>query len=236
MENEQVKKKNTSNGKKFNIKSYLRDFFVFVDKKLLKTTGILFVVAILLIAVSFKPIVTVAIAGECEGGCTDSVTLISNYWSNLKMLLLTICAGIAPYFYISILGFIGYLYQIVSSVANLVKDYGYAIGIGLGIVPLLLNMFSICLATALGIYICKHMTLSYRASSAKNMNMTQFRIKLYEVLRKEEKAKALTKVREDKIEKIESKKEKLKYIQILNTVIVLGAIQFISALIQEIIL
>lgn len=231
-----VNVKKQDKGKKYTVKSYIREFLLFVDKKLLKTIGVLFVIAILLIAVSFKFTVTDVLAQDCQGTCRDGVTILSSFSSQIQILFITAFAGIAPYLYAPIIGFIGYVLQEVSKLAYIIKGYGYLAGIGLGIIPLILNILVICIITALGIYICKNNTLGHKISNLKNMNMLEFKIKLYETAGKDEKAKELTKTRDEKIKKLEDKKEKINYLQILNVAIVVCIVQFISVLIQEIII
>lgn len=239
MRRENVEKKQTKKTKKeqkITVKSYLRDFLLFVDKNLLKTVGILFVVAILLTAVSLKPIVTDILSLECEGTCRDGVGILSEYGSKMQVLLVTAFAGIVPYIFAPVVGFIGYVLSEVSSFAYIIKGYGYAAGIAMGIVPMIINLLIICIVAALGIYICRTVTVGYKISSVKNMNFTNFRIKLYEVLQNEKKVKEFTEKRDKKLAKLQDKKEKINYLQILNVAIIVSILQFISVLVQEIIL
>lgn len=235
-ENVKAKTKTKSKDKKFSVKAYIRDFLLFVDKELIKTTGILLVVAILLIAISLSSIVSMNVAKDCEGTCRDGVTFLSEYGSRLQVLLITAISGIVPYIFAPVVGFIGGILAEVSNLSFVIKGYGYLAGIGLGIVPLILNVVVVCIVTALGIYICRTITVGYKISSVKNMNFTNFRIRFYEAIQNEEKAKALTKARDEKINKLQNKKEKINYLQILNVTIVVCIIQFIAVLIQEIIL
>jgi len=228
--------KETKNVKKFSLKSYIRDFLIFVDKKLLKTTGILLVISILLIAISLSTTIAAILPQECEGTCNDSATILSSFGSQMQLLFIIALAGVVPYIYAPIVGFIGYVLQEVSKLAYTIKGYGYLAGIGLGIVPLIINVLVICVITALAIYICNNITIGYRISSLKNMNMLNFRIKIYEVIKKDSKIEQLTKKRDDKIAKLQAKKEKINYLQVLNVFFVISIVQFISVLIQEIIL
>lgn len=220
----------------FSLKKYLRDFLLFVDKELVKTFKILLIIALLLIAISMKFAITSAAANECEGTCLDNITLWSNYSSNIQVIGVAIIAGIVPYIYAPILGFVGILFNEVSRVAYLIKGYGYFGGIGLGIVPLILNIVIICIAVSLGMYICRTVTVGYKISNLNNMNFTNFRIRLYDVLKKQDKVEYLTKKKEKKINKLEKGKEKLNYLQILNMFILVCIVQFISSLIQSILL
>jgi len=219
---------------KGNIKSYLRDFLLFVDKNILKTTGILVVVAIFIVALTVQPLLKDTLTIACEGACRDGITLLSEYGLKLQVLLITGVAGVVPYIYAPILGFVGYIINEVSGFTFIIKGYGYSLGTILGILPLILNILTICIVTALGIYMCRTLTVGYKIASLRNMNFTNFRIKLYEVLQNEEKVKKLTEKKEAKIEKLQITRGKLNYLQILNVSIFACILQFISVLIQQI--
>lgn len=232
-----MEKRQTNKTKKENksIKTYLRDFLLFLDKKLLKTIKILLVIAILIIALTLTTYISNAMKDTCVGLCRDEgVTLISEYVSKLKVLIVTAVAGIVPYIFAPVIGFIGYNLSIVSEIAYIIKGMGYVKGILLVIIPTILNVVTISLITALGIYICKTVMVGYRISSVNNMNFLNFRIKLYEGIGNEEKQKKLTEKKEAKLKKLEAKHEKLNYLQIVNVLAVSAVLQFVSTLIQEI--
>lgn len=234
-----MRKENTNkkvNKKNSNFKAYIRNFLLFVDKKLIKTMGVLFVIAVLLIAISITAVTDAVAMQECAGTCSDNTTILQEYWSKFKILFITGVAGIVPYVYAPVIGFAGYLFEELVSIAYIIKGYGYLAGIGLGIIPLIINVVIICIVTSLGIYICKTVSVGYRISSIRNMNFTNFRIRLYEVLQKQDKVEKLTKARDVKIEKLENKKEKLNYLQILNVSLVVCVLQLISVIIQQIIM
>lgn len=220
----------------FSLKTYLREFLVFISKNLIKPTGVLFVVAVILIALGIKPVIDVTMAQDCAGSCVDEMALFFEYSSRLQVLLVIAFAGIVPYMYAPVFGFVVSIIAEVSVFAYVIKGYGYMKGIAFGIIPLILNVIIVCIITALGIYICKSVTTGYRLSNAKSMNAMNFKIKIYESLNKEEKVKELTKKRDAKINKLKQQKEKINYLQILNTSIVVCIIQFISVIIQDMML
>ena len=234
MKRERMKK--VTNKKKFNIKSYVKDFLLFADKHLIKKTGILFVVALLIIATSLSFMVETAKTDECVGMCRDGIKLFSEYASKMPALFVTAFAGIVPYMYAPIIGFVSSVINEVTTLAYAIKGYGYLGGTLAYIIPMLLNIMIVCIVAALGIYVCKAITVGYKISNVKNMNFGNFKIKLYEALSRDKKVKELTKKRDEKLKKLESKKEKINYLQILNTAIVVSIIQFVSVVIQHIVL
>lgn len=237
MDKASIKKstKSTTNKKKKNaVKTYIRNFLLFVDKNLIKKTGILCIVALVVVAICVGFVIKITMASECEGACNDGGTVISNYWSYIKLLVISVISGVVPYIYLPVVGFLACVLQEISNFAYVIKGYGYVVGIGLGIIPLILNILVAAIVAALGIYICRNITIGYRITNLKNMNVTNFKIKTYEIFGKKEKAEKLINTRNSKIEALEAKKEKLNLLQILNVSIVVCILQFISVLIQQI--
>ena len=227
-------KNNTDKKKKSGIKTYIRNFLLFVDKNLMKKIGILCIVALVVVAICIGFVIKITMASECEGVCSDGGTIISNYWSYFKLLGISVISGIVPYIYLPAVAFLACVMQELSNFAYVIKGYGYALGTGLGIIPLILNILVAAIVAALGIYICRNITIGYRITNLKNMNVTNFKIKTYEIFGKKEKAEKLINTRNSKIEALEAKKEKLNLLQILNVSIVVCILQFISVLIQQI--
>ena len=234
MEKEKQQREKSTKKNKLKIKEYLRDFLLFIDKNVWKTMRILMVITVLLIAISIKSLTDYTSLLECEGSCLDKATVWSDYGSNISVLLVTLAAGLVPYIYVPIVGFVGYITQELTGITVIIKELGVLKGLVVGIIPLLLNLIIICLITAVAIYICKSRTTSYRISNMQNMNFTNFRISLYESLGKKEKVQALVKKKEEKLNKLQAKKEKLNYLQILNVIIVAGILEFIAVAIQHI--
>ena len=231
--NKRTKRNNKDiNKEKCSFKKYLKGFLTFLRDNLEKRIGILLIISLLLIAIELKLVLSVTSIGvEIE-----KVGLFKNYLSNAQVIFITALAGIVPYMYAPVVGFIGYIYTDAYKFALNIINMGYLKGISLGIVPLILNTIVICIVTALGIYICKKITVGYKISNVKNMNFLNFRIRVYEVIGKEDKVKEYTKKRDEKIAKLESKKEKLNYLQIANTLLLSLIIQFISAVIERILI
>ena len=223
-----------NNKKKFSIKTYIREFILFFYNKLFKCTGILFVIAVLLMAISIRIINPAVTTSDYDGLNPNTISLFGDYIERLKILVVIIVSGIVPYMYAPVVGYVCCLMDEMMNISYRIKEYGILVGVGASVIPLIINVIIISIITALGIYICRTITVSYRISNVKNMNYTNFRIKLYELVNKQDKVKALTKKREEKINKLTAKKEKIAYIQILNIAIIVCILQFVSVLIQHI--
>lgn len=230
------KKKSKKVNKKITVKGYIKDFFKFFNTNLIKTTKILLLVAVLLVALSIVSFVNSVALQDCVGTCRDGSTIGSEFISKVNVILITLVAGIVPYIYLSVLGFLGYVLKEVYVLAFVIKGHGYFLGTILGIIPLILNIICISLITAAAIYICKTVTVGYRISNLSNMNLLNFKIKFYQILGNEEKQKLLANKKDKKMETLKGKKEKINYIQLLNISVIVALLQFVSVIIQEILI
>ena len=206
-------------------KKYLKDFLLFLDKEIIKKAGICLVISIILCALSLSTITKAVIAGEST---YTKVGFITEYWNRFQILCIIPLAGLVPYIYAPAVGVITGAFNEVSSLALLIKEFGYIKGILIGIVPSVLDLLAISIVAALGIYICKKITVGYKITNVKNMNLTNFKIRLYEVLGKEKEKKELEEKKQAKIEKLQKMKEKINYLQILNTMLLAIVIQLIA--------
>ena len=226
MKERKIKKENMG------IKNYIKNFLIFIRDNVEKKFGILLAISLLLIAIELKIILGL----EQGADEVEKIGLFKEYWENVKIIFITGFAGIVPYMYAPVVGYFGYIYIEVAKLVSIIKTYGYLKGILLGGFPFLLNIVVICIVTALGIYICRKITVGYKISNVKNMNFLNFRIRLYEVIGNETKEKELAKKRDDKIAKLENSKEKLNYLQIVNTMVVCLILEFISVVLGRILM
>ena len=82
----------------------------------------------------------------------------------------------------------------------------------------------------------KTVTAKYRLTNVKSMNLTKFRIDLYDMLKKEDKKEVLEKKREQKIAALEKKNRKLDYFNIISITVILFVLQIIASLFEFIII
>lgn len=212
-------------------KKYLKDFLLFLDKEIVKKAVICFIISIILCALSLSTITKAVTVGE---SIYKKVGFVAEYWNRFQIICIIPLAGLVPYIYAPAVGVITSSFNEVSNLALLIKEFGYLKGILTGIVPSVLDLLVISIVISLGMYICNKITIGYKITNVKNMNLTNFKIRLYEVLGKEKEKKELEEKKQAKIQKLEQIKEKLNYLQILNTILLASVIQLISTAVQVI--
>ena len=218
--------------KKFTLKDYLTTFAIFFKEKLAKSVVILLVIAIILSVIMLK----ISLGVNKDINEIGDFSFFKEIINGLKVFIIIIISGIIPYLYAPVIGFVEFLITNSVNLSKLIIVYGFGIAILKGIIPFLINIISICLITSIGIYICREITLGYKISSSKDMNFTSFKIQLYKSIGNEKKSKEIAKKRDEKVKKLENKKTKIEYLQIINVIILVTILQVISALIEKIVL
>ena len=117
--------------------------------------------------------------------------------------------------------------------ANYVLTVGRMKGTLIYIVPMLLNLLFLAIATSIGFYICRNATLSQRIKSVKSKNSMDLGLAIFEATNKKDKVKAIEKKRKDKIKELESKKKDLDLFQIVNVSLILCVFQLVASLVKS---
>lgn len=218
------------------IKKFFKSIYDFYNKNLKKTFLVLCAINILLIVLGVPSVVQILKAsGETEEIITK-VSFFNIYSINVQIVFFIVLAGIVPYIYVPVVGVFAGIILEISKFATLIVDKGYVIATVMYLVPMLLNICIISLAVALGIYMSKTVTAKYRLTNVKSMNLTKFRIDLYDMLKKEDKKEVLEKKREQKIAALEKKNRKLDYFNIISITVILFVLQIIASLFEFIII
>ena len=129
----------------------------------------------------------------------------------MLFLALDIIAGVVPFCYMPFLSMLAYMYFETQDVAYCIIQSGWILGMLRAIIPLIFGIICISYTTAIGVYICKVSTAKYRLTRSTNMNWTNFRLRVYQILKNEEKYSALAAKQEKYQEKLKQKNQKVKF-------------------------
>ena len=217
-------------------KSYLKRIYDFFNSNLKKTFVVMCVVAVLLIVIGVQTEVNSIQNGTNSSYNLDGLTFGESYISNIQVIFMVVLAGIVPYMYIPVAGGLMEMYNELVMSAYIIVEKGYLKGILLYIFPLLLNICIISVATALGVYICKTVTMKYKIDNIKHMNSTNFRLKWYEVIKNEKKKETLEEKKNKKLIKLEKKYKKIDYFGLINITIRLFVLQIIASLLRIVVI
>lgn len=174
--------------------------------------------------------------GCTEMYCGDTSGLIDTFVSKLEMLVVTVIAVLVPYFYLPFLGFIGYVYYESIAFTHVINVYGYFGGIMRYLIPAVLNIVVISVITSVCVYLVKILTAKFMYNRKNTMNFTKFRLKVYEMTKKEDKYNELLKKSEEKERKLEQRIRKIEWKYVLSIFAVMVVLQFISVCIESLVI
>ena len=224
-----VKEKILESLKGMTLKTYIKSTWTFIKENLIKVIGIVLVITLIATAgLLIKPaVLKMDIA---------NVTFGTNYIEAIKIIVIMVVSGIAPYIYAPVIGVVYTIYLEVICMANLIIEVGYIKGIFMYIIPFVLNVLVAAVVSAVGIYICRNITLGYKIKDVKATNSMDLRISIYEAAKKVDKKKKLEKERKDKISKLESKKKELDLFQIINVTAILCVVELLASFAKSLVI
>ena len=203
-------------------KSYIKETCDFVKNNLLKVTLILLAIALLSIgSVLYSP-------ASFKYDKTD-VTFIKEWFERIQVLVIIVFAGVVPYMYIPVVGLAAGISTECIYFANYTLTVGRMKGTLVYILPMLLNLLFLAIATAIGFHICHNATLSQRIKSVKSKNSMDLKMAIFEATNKKDKVKKIEKQRKEKIKELESKKKDLDLFQIVNVTMVICVLQLVAS-------
>lgn len=231
-----AKKRQQKTKKKIKLEEYAKQFLSFFNEKLMKKFVVLFFVMIFFSAITIVPIIKQIIQNRTGTGVIEKVTLWGLMKDKILIIVITAISGVVPYMYIPVLACLGYMYQVVIEMAYIILDKGYFLGSILSLIPYVINVISISLVGAIGIYLCKINTNKFRSGQQRNMNWNIFVLNIYQITGNKEKEKKIQKKIEEKEKKLESREVKIDYKQVLNVCIICIILQLVSSFIEYIII
>lgn len=220
--------------------NYWGKLLTFFNGNIKKKFLVLLIISVVLVILSTNfmypinkaEIITSNITAGGSGSLLVRQSLLEILKSKLMILGLTVIAGVVPYFFIPVLGFIGYVFTTGSEISMKLLGYG---GISFSFITLIstvLDIVSISLVTSVGIYFTVVSTKSFTYSRVKRFTFLDLKLQVYEMLKKEDKIKIVKDKIAKRIEKQEKNNVKVKYLEMIGILGVATIIQTISVLIE----
>lgn len=214
------------------------NYFKFFKAKILPKILVCIVVAVIIVLIfTISSVNQVKSLGCTEMYCSsEEITISENFISRAEMLILTLVASVVPYFYMPYLGLVLYMYNEVVTLAHVINLSGYLFGILKYILPLTFNICSITIVTGMAVYIVNIVTNKTRMNRNSSMNFTNFRLKIYGMLKRQDKYDALYNKQQDRIEKLQKNTEKIQWKGVAITAGIAFVIQFVGVVLQNILI
>lgn len=222
--------------KDMTFKSYIKETLEFFNNNLKKIFIILSIISLLIILLGITSAISLIRNEAIDVTTITDFTFGQQYFNNIKTIAIIVFSGIVPYMYVPIVGTIAGTSTELITLAYLIVKKGYILACIMYILPMLITVCIINMATALGIYICKSITLGYKLDNMKHMNSINFKLELYKLTKKEDKKKQLEKKKNQKIKVLEDKHNKIDYFHVINITIILFLLQLIASILRVVII
>lgn len=208
------------------------EFMNFYNEKIKKMHIILLVIAVVLYIATFYTTFSSIKAGNYSLSDTAvAPSFMDNIKENTLLYIVIIVAGITPYCFLSIIGMAQPIMYVDTLAMNYVLNGKLTFALFLGG---LIQMISITLCIALGLYYCRLSTKKNKYYHVSDFGMNDIKMQIYEIRKDEKKVEEIKKKKEEKNKKIQECNVKIPYLSFIALWAVAFVIQFIGVLITRI--
>lgn len=242
--NSKTAKSNTTSleGKMFSLKSILKGYFKFYKENLRRKHLILYIISLIMFFVVIAYLISKINSTPDIATLAENAKQLSQNSKSVFSLILTekiplvfmiIFAGIAPYFFIPVLG-LGISYSLA---VNIVTDFNVLTGKGsivLMCIGAIIELIGIALAVASGTYYCIISTKRWKYSRNQDYSMLDFKKNFYEAIKNEKKLKETKSKQAKKQEKNEKNNVKVPYMYLIISLVISILIVVIGTVISKV--
>lgn len=207
----------------------------FLKEHVIKKIKVLSIIGVVLV------ILVIAVFLASDFKVTDEIaafpktSILSALKERLFILLLILLAGWVPYFYIPAIAYIAYIFMLSGDLLFKMELHGKILTLVLNILPLIIDIFTVSIITAIGIYMCNYTTKKYRFTQSMSFSFLDVKLHLYEITKKQDKYDEVLTRKEKKIADMQKNDVKIDYRMILKIAPIIVVINLIVCLIQNII-
>ena len=193
------------------MKNVIKNYIQFYRKNLEKKHIICTIISIILFIIFL--IVYIRKFSKLQNINYNPVSYFTNLKEYILLSFIIIFAGITPYFFLSVLGFLS-TYTIARKIAIMyvISNNLYMLIFYCIIAFVISFAYSLCIAT--GIYYCTLSSKKFTYSQKKGVNFNDLKISLYKLRKNEEKLKECEEKIEKKLKSIEKLNAKIPYLNL----------------------
>jgi len=210
-----------------------KDLTTFIKTHVLKKTSILTIIGMLLF------VLVISVFASASDDITDELqtieksSLINDIKERFVILLLILFAGWVPYFYIPAVAFGAYMFMLAGDVALAMETHGKFATLLLNILPTLIDILTVSIITAIGIYITSYTTKKYRYTQRTSFSFLDVKIQIYQMTKKQDKYEDAIAKKQERIDKMKENDVKTDYGNIIKIVPAVIAINIIACIIEH---
>lgn len=213
---------------KINFKYIMKDYFKFYKQKLMKKHIVVYIICLIVFFVMIASLISKINSTPNIAQLAESAKMLSEnaksvfsliVYEKIPLLFMIVFAGIAPYFFVPVLG-IGVSYSLA---VDIVSNFNVLTGKS-SVIPMcigaIFQLIAVGLAVAAGIEFCILSTRKWRYSRNQDYSMIDFKRTLYEATKNDKKLKEINKKKEVKQEKNEKNNVKVPYMHLLISFVI----------------
>lgn len=188
----------------------------FVKKEILGKTKVLTIIGIVLfiLIVLVFSLSDIDLTSEIE--IVEKTSLLTDLKERIILLLLILLAGWVPYFYIPAIAYGAYIFMLSGDVILSMESNGMIVTLLLNILPVLLDIVTVSIISAIGIYMCNFTTKKYIYTQRTSFSFLDVKIQLYQIRKKQDKYEEAVAKKQEKMAKMEENDVKIDYASILK--------------------
>lgn len=207
----------------------------FLKAHIFKKTKVLTVIGILLFIVIIS--VFMKASDEASAGLEiiEKTSLLNGVKERFIILLLILVAGWVPYFYIPAIAFGAYVFMLGGDIVVAMESHGRLLTLLLNIIPALLDILTVSVLAAIGIYMSNYTTKKYKYSQRTSFSFLDVKMHLYQITKNQEKYEQAVIKKQERIEKMKANDVKIDYANIFKIAPTIIIINIVMCIIQHLI-
>lgn len=207
----------------------------FIKIHVLKKINVLTIIGILLFLLVISVFISASDDVSSELEIIEKTSLLNDIKERVIILLLILLAGWVPYFYIPAIAFGTYVFMLAGDVALAMETKGMIATLLLNILPVLIDVLTVSVITAVGIYMCNYTTKKYRYTQRTSFSFLDVKIQLYQMTKKQDEYEEAIAKKQERIDKMKENDVKIDYGNIFKIVPVIMIVNIIACIIEHLI-
>lgn len=207
----------------------------FIKTHIFKKTKLLALIGILLFIIIISVFMRASDGANTGLEIIEKTSLLNDIKERFVILLLILVAGWVPYFYIPAIAYLAYIFMLGGDIAVAMELHGRLLTLLLNIIPLALDILTVSIIAAIGIYMSNYTTKKYRYSQRTSFSFLDVKMHLYQITKNQEKYEHAIIKKQEKIDKMKSNDVKIDYANIFKIAPTIIIINIVMCIIQHLI-
>ena len=226
------KTRNIKEIEKDNGKDNKKEIVVFLKEHIISKTKILSIIGIIttILVICLFTASDMSMVDEIDSFAKTSI--VATLKERIIILLLILLAGWVPYFYIPAIAYMAYIFMLSGDVLVNMELNGVLLTLIINCIPTLIDVFTVSVIGAIGIYMCNYTTKKYRYTQRTSFSFLDVKIQFYEMAKKQDKYEEAIALKEKKAEEMKKNDVKIDYVSILKIAPVVIMINLLISVVQ----